>query len=223
MSDKASPEESLLRYTKHVEKRMQDDPEYEPHPIVKALMLAVQGAEEAGIDDNYMGVAGVGTELAYTLVIEKKGEFFEVKETVDLNTGKRISGRAMARMVDAERMLDDYPEDVPVDAAIKVMQEAMPDTEVILLGEDQAEEALAIAKEAIQKQRLAGAPNEATRRVLEASASDWKDLPSETRALVGTLWASGRGKNALAITAIEPTVPKEKVRHTVASAVQWLS
>src|SRR5437899_3111156 len=110
MERNSDAEDAMLRYVNLVVQRLEKDPAYETHPMLNALAMALHGVKDAAPDQTAMGTSGMGTELAYAVVVGKRGEGFDVKEVVDLNTGKALTPSAMTAVVDCEVLLDEQPD-----------------------------------------------------------------------------------------------------------------
>src|SRR3989344_8340577 len=84
---------AIIACLDHVIIKTKEDPNYEPHPLLKAMVLAVQTNK----DGNCMGVSYNGGEKkdtateAYSVIMERKNGKFKLIDIIDLTTGNKLS------------------------------------------------------------------------------------------------------------------------------------
>lgn len=214
--------DELLNYLQRVEQKAAS-PDFVPHPILKALMLAMKAAEDAKKDGNYVGLSGDADltpdkqpHVSVAVVVKKEGEHMTVLEIKDAGSGKTISFEMARRIVISETLLERHEgQAVPNRAAENVISEALGLNVHILDDPDEVLQALAQARSAIRGGKVHGQSDALTEEILGITTMDqWGNASQAARSSVGGLWAEATKRN-LVITALESTVPKWKVRETI--------
>ena len=215
--------ETIIGYLHQTEKKL-SDPNFNPHPIIKALALALRAAEDGKKDGNYMGVSGDAEQhhgvphMLYSVVLQKLGQRYNILNVTDLMTGRTVILQIIHRIITAEIELEKFSGDnVPIDAAIGIADEAIPDMVVMKLDAKNRNAAMDYAKEMIRQKKLVGIPKDVVQRLLSTkNTSEWVKLPSEVRLAIGVAWGTKMGKSTFVITHIEEDIPKWKVRELIA-------
>ncbi len=213
---------TLLNYLKSVEGRV-GSPGYLPHPLMKALMLALDSARKGEKNGNYMGVSGDGDltpdkkpHVMIVVVVEKLGDKITVLDVSDATTSRKISSTKVEKVLRSETLLDGFEgQEVPTELVADAMTEALGRGVYVL--EDTAEIAKAVgrAQQLIREGKFVGLSISVRNEILNVKgATGWENLSSETRSSVGGMWAKEVG-SSLVLTPIEPTVPKWRVRELI--------
>jgi hypothetical protein len=191
--------------------------------MLKALMLAMKGAENGKKDGNYAGLSGDADltpdkrpHVSVAVVVRKENEQITVLEIKDSSSGKTIPFEMAKRIVISETYLERHEgQAVPNKAAEKIISEALGLNVHILDDPDEALQALAHAKAAIRGGKVHDQSDALTQEILGINTmGQWRDASQAARSLVAGIWAEATKRN-LVITALESTVPKWKVRETV--------
>jgi hypothetical protein len=217
-----SLEDEILNYLRRIEQKAAS-PDFVPHPMLKALMLAMKGAEDGKKDGNYVGLSGDADltpnkkpHVTISVVVKQEGPMITVLEIRDVSAGKIIPYAMAKQIVIAETLLERFEgQEIPNKAAEKIIIEASALKVHILEDEDEILQALAHAKEEMAEGRVHGLSDSWAQEIPKINTIDeWRTASQQVRAMIGGLWAPKIGCN-MVITAVEPTVPKWKLRETI--------
>lgn len=186
-------------------------------------MLAMKAAEEGKKDGDYVGVSGDADltpdrqpHLNIAVVVKKEGELMTVREIRDMSAGKVVSFDMARRIVIGETLLERQEgPDVTNAAAENAISEALGLKVHILDSPDETLKAVAHAKKEVREGRVQNQSAALSREIRGITTIEqWRNASEVARTMVGGVWAQATGRN-LVITALDPTVPKWKVRETI--------
>ncbi len=214
--------ETLLNYLDQVQAK-DTSQGYTPHPLIKALSLALRTARKEKEDGNYAGSSGDEDltpdgkpRLAFTVIVEKKGDQFALIDVQEYTTGEKITPEMAEKIVHSEILIDRYRTDnIPNKEAEAIMTDSLGFNLRIMQDKDEIEKALKHAQKQLKENMIPGIKWQVKEEIMrQKDASNWPDLFYESRALVGGLWARETG-NGLVITSLEDSVPKWQMREWI--------
>lgn len=78
----------------YIARQLKKNPDYKPHPIIRAFECAMQSIENCNVEDCTMGMSQFGTEKSvyepYIVVLQKKNDGIEVKEIRNIKVDKQL-------------------------------------------------------------------------------------------------------------------------------------
>jgi uncharacterized protein with FMN-binding domain len=214
--------EAISIYLRENDEKL-SDPKWQPHPIIKAMMLALHAAREGKKDGNYIGISGDAElhhgvpHLSYAVVMQKLGGKYNILEVSDVTTGQALTPGTIQRIIDADTELEKFAgNSVPIDVAVIIMNRAIPEINVVKLDDHDRNATIDYAKKMINEKKLQGVPPNTVKQILGVkNDQDWVNLPSEVRSVIGMAWAMKIGKRTVVITHVEESIPKWKVREFI--------
>ena len=185
-------------------------------------MLALHAAKEGKKDGNYMGVSGDAEfhggvpHMSYAVVMQKLGEKYNILNVSDVITGQALTPEMIQRIIDAETELEKFAGDsVPIDVAVIIMNQAIPDVTVMKLDENDRNAAIEFTKKLVNEKKLGGVPPHIMQQILDVKDDrDWGNLPSEVRSAIGVAWATKTGKRTAVITHVEESIKRANFKRS---------
>jgi len=209
--------EAIRSYLDHVVLKTKENPDYEPHPLLKAMMLAIQNNKKG----NYIGVSGNGNEErgkkpteVYSVVMEKKDDKFTLLDITDLTNGNKLSVYDALLIIEASLKLEKIKKDLVSKEQIKsILDEVYNDIDFVVISPSNFEEARDYLKKMMKEGRLSIPPDAELKNGLLSIKLDtkWEDYPQKVRSMIGIVWAKKDGKFGISIDSEE--MPKDKVMH----------
>jgi hypothetical protein len=213
-------EVAMMTYISYVNRKIKEDPGYEPHPIVKAISLAI-AASENQVDGRYSGVAGdPKKEGLHMVVIEKHGETSQILSLFDAKMGMELGFDVAVMVLKISMQLDRVVSDeIQISDLVEILSENFPSITFKHISPNEGNEAILFFKEQYRQGKVRDIP-ENMRPLIDQELNRnirWEDRSPEFRTLVGGLWASKAegGKSVFTITSPDTTVPKYKVLEIV--------
>jgi len=209
-------EVAMMSYLDYVRRRIKEAPEYEPHPIVKAIMLAVAGSENQG-DGRYSGIAADSNkEGLHIAVVEKRAGTYTILSLFDAKIGKELGFKVAVVILRISMQLDRFvTEEIPMEDVIKILNDNFPNIRFKHLSASETSEALASFKEKYDQDKIHDIP-ENMRKLIDHELSQdvkWENRSPEFRALVGSTWGStaGQKESVFVITNPDATATKHRI------------
>lgn len=183
----------------YIARKLKEDPNYTPHPLVRAFECAVGALEDIPTGETAMGVSGDKNKFGghfnpYSVVLRKQDDGILVETIVDLTTGKNIPPDLMITIFRLQIHLDRFPgEEMPTADAVKVLNELLPGMHFYALGE-RWEEARDRFSCLLQEGRIR-LPHDAPKELIDGLLkirrdTPWEDYTPEIRSLIGGAIAS---------------------------------
>lgn len=204
----------------YVARQHKKNPEYLPHPIIRAFECAFQCMDKANIDECTMGVSQEGTEESvyepYAVVLQKKIDGVEVKEIRNIKIDKTLPVDMMLLIFRLQIQLDKIDgETVNPQQYVDVLNAVIPGNKFYALG-DRWQEARDEFRKQLQEGRihLPNDPeliNELTKLTYD---TPWEDYPNKVRSLIGSSISPSLSKDGGIVVITSPkdsTIEKFKV------------
>ena len=211
-------ETGILLYLDHVIRCLKKNQDFEPHPLVKALALALEASKDK-TDGNYAGVSGDPTkELRemYSAVIEKKGDKFVILAFHDLSNGLELPLDLVVQLLHISIKLDKFENNtVPLNDAVDILNEVISSLTFKLLAEDEIEPAIKNMVQKIKQGNVIIPPK--LQKLIQSlknlkTDTKWEEFDPVLREFVGGLWAAEKYDNkTVMITSKPKTVEKNFV------------
>lgn len=194
----------------YVARQHKKNPEYRPHPIIRAFDCAFQGIEKVGVGECTMGVSQDGTEDSvyepYVVVLQKQEDGIEVKEIRNIKVDKTLPLDLMLIIFRLQTHLDKIEGDsLNPQQMVDALNAVIPGNKFYALGE-RWQEARDEFRRQLQERRiqLPNDPdllNELTKLQYD---TPWEDYPNQVRALIGSSIAPSLSKDGGIVTITSP-------------------
>jgi len=178
----------------YISRQFAKNPDYKPHPIIRALECALEGIEKCEVGKKTVGISQDGTEKSvyqpYIVVLEKKEKGIEVKEIRNLKVDKELPLDVMVIVFRLQIHLDRIKEDtVTPQQMVNVLNEVIPGNNFYALG-DRWMEARDIFREKMSKGQInltRGSFNQKDIDELLSIRFDtkWEDYSPKLRSFIG--------------------------------------
>lgn len=195
--------DAILAYLDYVEIKLKNDSNYDPHPIIKAIQLAIWGENKD--EGTFMGVAGNGNEETgkeptelYVAVVKKEKDRFNVLNITDLNTGNEISIYEALLLIELSLKLDKIEGDfVPPDVISSLFCNVLNGITFEFVTPLNYKEARDSFREMLEKQEalLPHDPCLIDSLCKITETTPWEDYDSNVRRIIAVNWAMKNGKN----------------------------
>jgi hypothetical protein len=196
ISERQVFQDGIVVFLDYISRQLKKNPDYNPHPIIRALMCAVHDIDKAKNGETAGGVSVGGTKdrihEAYAVMLQKHADGIEVKEIRNLNVGKRLPTDAMIYVFRLQIQLDRIEGDlVGPGEAVKIMNKVIPGNRFFLLG-DKWKEALEEFERALKAGEIYLPPDhEAIEETIKKffqipKDTPWEDYPNDLRAFIGS-------------------------------------
>ena len=193
-------------YLDYVSRQLLKNPDYKPHPIVRALECGLKAIENCKVGERAMGVSQDGTEKSvyqpYAVALEKKENGIEVVGLRNLKVDKELPLDVMVIIFRLQMQLDKIKgEIVTPKQMVDVLNEVIPGDNFYALG-DRWMEARDIFRERMKDGKISitkGFLNEKDIDELTKIRFDtkWEDYSPKLRSFIGmgiTDKLDGKGK-----------------------------
>ena len=209
-------EVAMMTYVDYVMRKMKEDGRYQPHPIVRAIALAINASENQA-DGRYSGISGdPEKEGLHMAVVEKQKGKYQILSLFDAKMGKELGFDVAVRILKISIQLDRYDSDeIQIDDAITILSDNFPLIKFKHLTSGEAREAIAYLKEQHKQGKLVLGdviPESIIDQELDRDV-EWKDRSQTFRSLVGGVWGSRidpKGRTFV-ITTPDTTMAKHKI------------
>ena len=196
ISERRVFQDGMVVFLDYISRQLKKNPDYNPHPIIRALMCAMQDIDKINNGKTVMGVSQEGTKdaiyEAYIVVLQKHSDGIEVKEIQNVNVGKRLPTDAMILIFRLQIQLDRIEGDVvSPEEAVGALNKVIPGERFVLLG-DRWKEAIEEFRRALKAGEVYLPPDhkeiEETLKQLDEIPAEapWEDYPNNLRALIGS-------------------------------------
>jgi hypothetical protein len=212
----------LTKYWELIGKKV-TSPEFVPHPIIEAFMIATKSAHDKGEDGNYMGMSGDASvmpdkkpRILVSVIVNKSKDDITILEINDLNKKAVIPFSTAEKIIRSELMIEAFAtQEIPVKDAGEIIAETIDTRVRILYDRSEIMKAVEFTQHRIRAGEIENIDAETIREILRLKeVSDWNKLSSRPRSLIGFVWGTRTGNN-LTITVLEPTITKWTLRQTI--------
>jgi len=220
---------SLVAYMNYVQRKLKRDSSFDPYPLVKALNCAFEGIEKLKVGETFMGVSGDANRYpdnspreSYCVVIRKENNGFTLLEVHDLSIGRNVPlGAAIYLMLISMKMDKFDGLNIPVDDAISIINETLPEINIIRFNNSEWKEARDNFKKTLQEGKLKIPEHmftkELRRDILNITYSTpWEEYPPSIRSMIASDWVIQKTqkqteKNQIVFTSIDEVIQKYKI------------
>lgn len=223
---------SLIAYINYINRQMKKNPDYTPHPLVRAIYGALEGMESHKNGAVLMGVSGEKDEKdrsqeAYIVVLRKDDDHaFTLLNVHEAVVKQDVPVEAAMQLLLLSMRLDKHEgPDVPVDAAIEIVNDTIPSLQLIKFDNSKWKEARDGFKKHVQEGKVVMQEGPETEKMIEEfmtirENTPWEEYPSIARVTIGQYWVSTNtevqaDKNPIVITSVDDVVQKYKVMRMV--------
>lgn len=178
----------------YISRQYKKDPDYKPHPIIRAFECALQGIEDCKIDECTMGLSQEGTEefvqQPYVVVMQKQKDGVEVKEIRNLIVNREIPLDVLIIVFRLQIHLDKIKgEDLTQHQAVGILNKVIPGNNFYEIA-DQWEKARDIFFEKLKNREFNITKKLATPELEEElhkikKSTPWEDYSPKLRSIIG--------------------------------------
>ncbi len=207
---------AIMGYLDYVIIKTKRNPDYDPHPILKAMMIATHDAKK---DGNYMGVSGNGnTEKgiepteSYAIVVEKKSGSFIIQNITDLMTNNELTIYDALLIIELSLKLEKIQGELVPETQIKqILNDVLRDVKFEIVSPTNFVSARDYFKEMLKEGKVKIPYDEELKKGLLELKHDtkWEDYNPKVRSLIGMTWAASKKSFGVSIDSTE--MPKKKV------------
>lgn len=190
---------SLKAYLSYISRKMKRDENYSPHPLVRALANAVEGASETGKPGRYIGVSGDANQYSdgearqmIVCVIEmNRNNTMTILEIEDLSLQKPIPIKVASYILLLSIKFDRYEGDyIKVEDYIDIVNTTIPQLNIIRFNNDEWKEARDYLAENMDTLKI---PYEMSgdyeKNFLSIKENTpWEEFPQRVRTAVAMTW-----------------------------------
>jgi hypothetical protein len=220
---------SLVAYMNYVQRKLKRDSSFDPHPLVKALNCAFEGIEKLKVGETFMGVSGDANRYpdnspreSYCVVIRKENNGFTLLKVHDLTMGRDVPLGAAIYLILISMKMDKFDgPNIPVDDAISIINETLPEVNIVRFNNSEWKEARDNFRKTLQEGKLRIPEHmfteELRRDILNITYSTpWEEYPPSIRSLIASDWHIHKTqeqseKNQIVFTSIDEVIQKYKI------------
>lgn len=190
---------SLKAYLSYVSRKMKKDENYSPHPLVRALVNAVDGALETGKPGRYVGVSGDANHYSdgearqmIACVIEmNRDNTMTILEIEDISLQKSIPIKVASYILLLSIKFDKYEGDyIKVEDYIDIVNNTIPQLNIIRFNNDEWREARDYLAKNMDTLSIPYELSEDYERDFLSikESTPWEDFPQRVRSTVAMIW-----------------------------------
>lgn len=179
----------------YIARQFKKNPDYKPHPIIRAFECAMQGIEQCKEGECTMGVSQDGTKDSvyepYIVVLQKKKDGVEVKEIKNIKVDKQLPTDIMVIIFRLQIHLDKIEGDtVSPQQMVDVLNTVIPGNRFYALG-DRWKEARDLFQEEMKEGKIYLPEEFKTNGMVEELLSikyntPWEDYSNRLRSFIGS-------------------------------------
>jgi hypothetical protein len=202
----------------YILRQQKKNPDYQPHPVVRAFTCALQGIDDCKVGQTTMGFSSDGTEKnicePYAVVLKKKEVGVEVQEIKNLKVDKTLPLDCMIIIFRLQIYLDKISgETVMPQQMVDALNEVIPGKLFYALG-DRWKEARDLFREKLKQGKVFIPPSFPIEEITRITYSmPWDDYTSNARALIGQMIIEKlEDKNVRVVITSPKNCPLEKYK-----------
>lgn len=211
--------DTLRVFIAYIQRRQKKNPAYDPHPLVRAMGVAMSQLDDVEVGDRVMGVASDTHDRAmnqYAVVLQKLEGATEVLELRSVTTGQQIDIETLIGMFRLQIRLDQIPQDELTPAAAAAAMNSVEDSVTYVDLTERATEVAAAFWTSVDNGELEIDSDPQLKSILEGvdRATAWCDLPQALRSAMGAVFLPQITDESNAIAMTAPTnapLPRSKV------------
>jgi hypothetical protein len=190
---------SLKAYLSYVSRKMKKDDQYSPHPLVKALVNAIEGAVEKGKPGRYAGLSGVADKyedgearkLFLCAVEMHRDRTMTILEIEDVTLRKPVPIKVASYILLLSIKFDKFEGDyIKVEDSIRIINETIPQLNLIRFNNEEWKEARDFLAKNLDLFKLPHKMFEEYRKDFMSikESTLWEEFPPRVRAIVASTW-----------------------------------
>lgn len=190
----------------YINRQLRKNPDYAPHPLVRALELALANIDKVEVGQNIMGMSRDGTKESihnpYIVVAHKtKDGSIEIEEIRNLSVDKKLPLDIMIIIFRLQIALDKIPGDVvSPEQMVNSLNSVIPGSHFYALG-DRWREARDAFKKSLEQGKISIPKSSGTEKIIAELMeikcnTPWEDYSPGARSLVGSHIKLSLGENA---------------------------
>ncbi|WP_019637336.1 YecA family protein [Paenibacillus fonticola] len=190
---------SLKAYLSYISRKMKKDESYSPHPLVRAMVNAVDGAKNTGKPGRYMGMSGDANQYSdnqerktIICIIEMhRDNTMTILDIQDLSLQKSIPIKVASYIFLLSIKFDKYEGDyIGVNEFIDTVNRTIPQLNIIRFKNDEWKEARDYL---VKNLNTINIPLEMKKDYEKDFMSikgdtEWEDYPPRVRSTIATIW-----------------------------------
>ncbi len=212
----------------YITRQHKKNPEYRPHPIIRAFECAFEGIKKTNVDECVIGVSQEGTEKSvyepYVVVLQKRVDGIEVKEIRNIQIDKPLPVDMMLLIFRLQIHLD------KIDGETVNPEQAVDALNAIILGDrfhalgDRWREARDEFTKLLEEGKIHLPRDPALRNELIKLTYDtpWEDYSNRLRSLIGASIAPSLNKVSGAVIVTSPKNAKIEKYKVFDMATQFM-
>jgi hypothetical protein len=212
----------------YIHRQFKKNPDYMPHPLIRAFECAIQGAEKAKVGETFMGVSQNGTPTnvcnPFIVVLEKLESGVGVKEIRNIKVDKTVPIDVMLIIFRLQILLDRIEGDCVNPAEmVDSLNAVIPGNKFYALG-DRWKEARDEFKKLLEEGKI-HVPNDS--KLIDGLTSitynmSWDEYPNNVRAFIGSSIAQKDHMPSGTVIITSPTNSKIEKFKVFDSATEFL-
>jgi len=188
--------DGMAIFLDYIARKLKENPNYEPHPLIRAFECALAGIEKKKIGENVMGVSGDESKFGgyfnpYAVILKKERKGIIVEKIIDLTSNKDVPLDFMITIFRLQIHLDRFPgEEIRTEDAVKVLNKVLPGMHFYALGEkwiEARDRFRDLLKEGKIKIPMDGQLKEELLKI--KYNTPWEEYPPQVRSLIGGIMA----------------------------------
>lgn len=205
-------------FLSYISRKLVSNPLYKPHPLVRALEIALQEAEKIKPGERVMGVSQEGDATVsfqpYAVVVEKmEDEMIQVISIENLMVGKSVPPDIMVMIFRLQIQLDKIEgEFVNSGQATEALNKVFPDAPFFALG-DRWKEARDRFIDQMKKKEISLATDPKIVSSMEAISENtpWEEYPQLLRSVIGSTFGFELGAKVTITSPTDAKIEKHKI------------
>ena len=209
--------DGLRIFLDYVSRQFRKNPDYRPHPLIRALMCAIQDIEKINVGETIGGISQDGNSDSiyepYAVMLKKREDGIEILGIENLKVGRLLPVDIMILIFRLQIQLDKIagnlidPED-----AVNALNYVIPGKRFFFLG-DKWIEAKDEYSKLMEEGKIYFPPDQEMVNALMKIRFDtpWEEYPNNIRALIGSSVAKKYGCTVVITTPKKYKIEKYKV------------
>ncbi|MFS0883513.1 YecA family protein [Metabacillus niabensis] len=190
---------SLKAYLSYVSRKMKKNENYSPHPLVRALVNAIDGALETGKPGRYVGVSGDANHFSdgearqmIACVIEmNRDNTMTILGIEDISLQKSIPIKVASYILLLSIKFDKYEGDyIKVEDFIDIVNNTIPQLNIIRFNNDEWKQARDYLAENMDTLKIPYEMSEEYEKDFLSikESTPWEEYPQRVRSTIASIW-----------------------------------